>query len=185
MDEGSAKKGHVAKIVTNGGSKLGRMAEGSAKKKHMAKCEAKNGSILGRMAEGTDKEEHVARVVAKGGIPKGPMIGTELADHRAKKIEGVKKANAVLFRLANGKKNQEHKWTVSSHYRGTASIHTFIHGIDKSIIGIGKFEDYLLKSYLSEDLTEDGKLALVEMKKRRIEKDKEKAKYARKKQRAN
>jgi hypothetical protein len=38
---------------------------------------------------------------------------------------------------------------------------------------------------LSEDLTEDGKLALVEMKKRRIEKDKGKAKYARKKQRAN
>ena len=64
-------------------------------------------------------------------------------------------------------------------------VYTFINGIDKPIKGIGKFEDYLLKSYLSEDLTEDGKLALVEMKKRRIEKDKGKAKYARKKQRAN
>jgi hypothetical protein len=185
MDEGSAKKGHVAKIVTNGGSKLGRMVEGNAKKKHVAKIVAKNGSTLGHMAEGTDKEEFVARVVAKGGIPKGPMIGTELADHRAIISEGVKKTNAVLFRLANGKKDQEHKWTVSSHLKGNAVIYTFSNGNDDPIIGKGVFEDYLLKSYLSEDLTKDGKRALVEMQKRRIEKDKEKAKYARKKQRAN
>ena len=83
------------------------------------------------------------------------------------------------------------KCNLSLHYSpcngkdGSGVVYTFINGIDKPIKGIGKFEDYLLKSYLSEDLTEDGKLALVEMKKRRIEKDKGKAKYARKKQRAN
>jgi hypothetical protein len=177
---------HYNRSVNGGACKRGRMAEGSTKKKeHVAKIVAKNGSKLGRMAEGTDKEEHVAKGVAKGGTPKGPMIGTKLADHRAKTIEGVKKANTVLFRLANGKKDQEHKWTVSSHLKGNAVIYTFSNGNDEPITGKGKFEDWLLKNYLSEDLTEDGKLALVEMKKRRIEKDKEMAKYARKKQCAN
>jgi hypothetical protein len=137
------------------------------------------------MAEGSDKEEHVAKIVAKGGIPRGPMAGTELADHRAKLAEAHEKKIALLFRLANGKKDQEHKWTVSSHLRGTASLHTFSNGNDDPIKGIGDFEDYLLESYESEDLTEDGKSALVEMKKKRGASVKRKARYASKKQRAN
>jgi len=52
-------------------------------------------------------------------------------------------------------------------------------------MGKGKFEDWLLKNYVSDELTEDGKLALVEMKKNRAKKDKKNRQAANKKQRAN
>jgi hypothetical protein len=187
MAEGSTKKKeHVAKIVAKNGCKLGRMAEGSAKKKeHVAKCEAKGGSKLGCMAEGSAKKKHVAKIVAKGGHPKGPMIGTELVDHRAKQAEGFKKSSTLLFRLANGKKDQEHKWAVTSHYNTTTCLHTFTNGFDDPIKSIRAFEDYLVDNYESEDLTEDGKLALAETIKKRDKNDKMKAKYDRKKKRAN
>jgi len=188
MEEGSTKKKeHVALSEAKGGCERGRMEEGSTKKKeHVALSEAKGGSKLGRMEEGsTKKKEHVALSEAKGGIPKGPMAGTELEDHRAKIDEGFKKSSELLFRLANGKKDQVHKWTVTSRYYTTTCLHTFNNGFDDPIKGIGKFEDHLLKSYLSEDLTEDGKSALAEMMKKRIAREKARARSVRKKQRAN
>ena len=161
--------------MDGGGSKPGRMAEGSAKKEHVALSEANGGSKLGRMAEGSAKKEHVAL-----------SIGTVLADHRAKTIEGFKKSNAILLRLANGKKDQVHEWTESCRKNGGAKIYTFTNGNGGvQIEGKRAFEDYLVDSYESEDLTEDGKLALAETIKKRNENDKMKAKYARKKKRAN
>ena len=77
----SAKDAHYKKSVKGGASERGRMAEGSAKDAFVALCEA------------------------KGAIPRGPMAETELADHRAKTMEGLKKASTLLFRLANGKKD--------------------------------------------------------------------------------
>ena len=156
------KVAHGKKSVKGGGCERGRMEEGSTKKK-----------------------EHVALSEAKGGIPKGPMAGTELEDHRANIAEGFKKSSELLFRLANGKKDQVHKWTVTSRYYTTTCLHTFNNGFDDPIKGIGKFEDHLLKSYLSEDLTEDGKSALAEMMKKRIAREKARARSVRKKQRAN
>jgi hypothetical protein len=157
MAEGPAKE-HVAKIVAKGGSKLGRMAEGSAKKKHVAKCEAKGGTKAGRMA------------------------GTELEDHRAITVEGIQKADDLMFRLANGKKNQEHKWTVSCYYFGRNIRYTYTNRSYNPITGKGNFEDWLLKNYVSDELTKDGKLALVEMKKNRAKKDKKNRQNANKKQ---
>ena len=180
------KAAHEKKIVDGGGSERGAMEERSTKKKeHVAKCEAKNGSKLGPMV-GTARDEHLAKSVAKGGHPKGPMIGTELVDHRAKQAEGLKKASTLLFRLANGKKDQEHEWTESCRKKGNATIYTFTNGNGGvQIEGKRDFEDYLVDSYESEDLTEDGKLALAETIKKRDKSDKRKAKYDRKKKRAN
>jgi hypothetical protein len=127
------KAAHKERCVGGGGSEAGRMAEGTAKDEFVEKCVAKGGSKAGRMAEGTAKDEFVEKCEAKGAIKAGRMAGTELADHRANIVSGFEKSNTLLFQLANGKKDQEHKWTVSSHYRGTASIHTFINGIDKPI----------------------------------------------------
>ena len=166
------KVAHGKKSVKGGACERGRMEEGSAKDAFVVKIKAKDGCTLGRMAEGSPKKKHVALCVAKGGIPKGPMAGTELEDHRAKIDEGFKKSSELLFRLANGKKDQVHKWTVTSRYYTTTCLHTFNNGFDDPIKGIGKFEDHLLKSYLSEDLTEDGKSALAEMKKKRIAREK-------------
>jgi hypothetical protein len=178
------KAAHAKKIVDGGGSKRGRMEERSTKKKeHVAKCEAKNGCKLGPMV-GTARDEHFVKSVAKGGYPKGPMIGTKLVDHHAKQAEGLKKASTLLFRLANGKKDQVHVWTESCRKNGNATIYTFTNGFDDPIEGKRDFEDYLVDSYESEDLTEDGKLALVEMKKKRDASDKRKARYDRKKKRA-
>jgi hypothetical protein len=109
----------------------------------------------------------------------------KVASQRVPYREGFKKSSELLFRLANGKKDQVHKWAVTSHYQGTATLYTFSNGFDDPIKGIGKFEDHLLKIYLSEDLTEDGKSALAEMKNKRIAREKARAKYASKKQRAN
>jgi hypothetical protein len=196
VDGGGSKRGcmvgterdeHHQLCVDGGGSKRGRMEEMSTKKKeHVAKCEAKDGSKLGCMAEGSAKKKHVAKIVAKGGNPKGPMIGTVLVDHRAKLAEAYEKKNALLFRLANGKKDQEHEWTESCRKKGNATIYTFTNGNGGvQIEGKRDFEDYLVDSYESEDLTEDGNLALVEMKKKRDASVKRKAKYDRKKKRAN
>jgi hypothetical protein len=182
---GTKRDEHHQLCVDGGGSERGRMAEGSAKEEHVEKCEAKNGSKRGRMAEGSAKEEHVEKCEAKNGSKLGPMIGSELADHRAKLAEGFKKSSARLFRLANGKKDQVHKWAVTSRYYTTTSIHTFTNGFDDPIKSIRAFEDYLVNNYESEDLTEDGKLALAEMKKNRAKKDKANSRAANKKQCAN
>jgi len=179
------KVAHGKKSVKGGACERGRMEEGSAKDAFVVKIKAKDGCTLGLMAEGSPKKKHVALCVAKGGIPKGPMAGTELEDHRANIAEGFKKSSELLFRLANGKKDQVHKWAVTSRYYTTTCLHTFNNGFDDPIKGIGKFEDHLLKSYLSEDLTEDGKSALAEMKKKRIARGKKRAKSVSKKQRAN
>jgi hypothetical protein len=73
---------------------------------------------------------------------------------------------------------------VTSRYYSTAYLHTFTNGFDDPIKGIRAFEDYLVDSYESEDLTEDGKLALAETIKKRDKSDKRKARYASKKKRA-
>jgi hypothetical protein len=156
------------------------------KEAHYKKCVGGGGSTRGAQPMvGSARDEHVALCEAKGGIPMGPMAETELADHRAKQAEGLKKASTLLFRLANGKKDQEHKWGVTSRYYTTTSIHTFTNGFDDPIKGIRAFEDYLVDSYESEDLTEDGKLALAETIKKRNKSDKRKNKRANKKKRAN
>jgi hypothetical protein len=113
------------------------------------------------------------------------MIGTELADLRVKQAEGFKKSSARLFRLANGKKDQVHVWTETCSKNGNATIYTFTNGFDDPIKSKRAFEDYLVDSYESEDLTEDGKLALAEMKKNRAKKDKANSRAANKKQCAN
>ena len=113
------------------------------------------------------------------------MIGTELADHRAKTIEGIKKSSALLLRLANGEKDQVHEWTESCRKNGNVVYYTFTNGNGGvQIEGKRAFEDYLVDSYESEDLTEDGKLALAETIKKRDKSDKRKARYASKKKRA-
>ena len=156
------------------------------REKHYNRSVAGGGSERGRMEEGsTKKKEHVAKIEAKGGSVAGRMAGTVLEDHRAKQAEGFKKSSELLFRLANGKKDQVHKWTVTSRYYTTSSIHTFSNGFDDQIKGIGKFKEHLLKNYVSDELTEDGKSALAEMKKNCIAREKARARSVRKKQRAN
>ena len=177
MPDGTAKDAHLEKCVKGGGSERGRMADGSAKEEHKARSEGGGGSKEGRMADGSAKEEHVSRIVAKGGCERGRMAEGTAKDefvlksmkgdagiHIANIAAGHEKKNALLFRLANGKKDQEHKWLVSSHYKGTACLYTFSNGNDDPIEGKGAFEEYLLKSYMSEELTEDGKSALAAMK---------------------
>lgn len=110
------------------------------------------------------------------------MAGTELEDHRAITVEGIQKADDLMFRLANGKKNQEHKWTVSCYYFGRNIRYTYTNRSYNPITGKGNFEDWLLKNYVSDELTKDGKLALVEMKKNRAKKDKKNRQNANKKQ---
>ena len=182
---GTKQDEHYQLCVDGGGCERGRMEEGSAKDAHYKKSVKGGASERGHMAEGSAKDAFVALCVAKGGIPMGPMAETELADHRAKTIEGLKKTSTLLFRLANGKKDQEHKWAVTSRYYTTTCLHTFTNGFDDPIKGIRAFEDYLVDSYESEDLTEDGKLALAETIKKRDKGDKRKARYDSKKKRAN
>jgi hypothetical protein len=65
-------------------------------------------------------------------------------------------------------------------------MYTFTNGNGGvQIEGKRAFEDYLVDSYESEDLTEDGKLALAETIKKRDKSDKRKARYDSKKKRAN
>jgi len=73
------------------------------------------------------------------------------------------------LQTARCKVDQEHEWTESCHYYGKAGsrirvAYTFSNGNDDPIEGKGAFEEYLLKSYMSEELTEDGKSALAAMK---------------------
>ena len=171
--------------MDGGGSERGRMV-GTERDEHLALSVAKGGSKLGRMAEGSAKKEHVALSKAKGGYTKGPMIGTQLADHRSKQAEGFKKASTLLLRLANGEKDQVHEWTESCRKNGNVVYYTFTNGNGGvQIEGKRAFEDYLVDSYESEDLTEDGKLALAETIEKRNKCNKKKARYARKKKLAN
>jgi hypothetical protein len=180
MPEGQSKDDHVTKIVKGGGSTKGRMPEGQAKDDHVTKIvEKKGGSTKGRMTEGQAKDDHVEAGVEKGASKKGPMTDADLDAHCAAIAEGLKKANALLFRVANGTLKQGPKWTVSCHYKGTNGsgvIYTFINGSGDSIKGKRNFEEYLIKNFVSEQLTEDGKSALEAMMKKRVTKDTKKAK---------
>jgi len=157
---------HYKLCVMLGGSERGRMAEGTAKKNHVAKIVAKGGSERGRMAEGTAKEEHAARCEANMAV-------------------GYEEKNALLLQLANGKLKQGHEWTESCRKKGNAFIYTFTNGNGVTIEGKRAFEAHLLKSYVPEEHTEDGKSAYAAMKKKREENNKKNAIAAKKKQRAN
>jgi len=130
------------------------------------------------MAEGTAKDAHTKRCM-KG----------DAGIHIANMVMGHEKKNALLLQLANGKLKQGHEWTESCSYhnnRGRRCVtYTFTNGIDDPIKGKGAFEAYLLKSYMSEELTEDGKSALAAMQKKRDENDKRNDMCAKKKKRAN
>jgi hypothetical protein len=99
--------------------------------------------------------------------------------HIAKMEVGWEEKNALLLQLANGKLKQGHEWTESCRKKGNATIYTFTNGKGVMIEGKRAFEAYLLKSYMSEELTKDGKSAYAAIKKKREENNKKNAKKQR------
>jgi hypothetical protein len=161
---------HYQLSVAGGGSEEGRMV-GTKRDEHYQSCLAGGGSEEGRMADGPDKNAHTEKCM------KGDAV-----THIAKVVAGHEKKNALLLQLANGKLKQGHEWTESCRMVGNAVIYTFSNRNDEPIEGKRAFEEYLLKSYKLDELTEDGKSAYAAMKKKREAMNKRNAK---RKQHAN
>ena len=166
---------------------------------HYRLCVEKGGCERGCMV-GTKLDEHCQLSVDGGGCEAGSMVSTKRDEHRkkctkgdavthsAKVVVGWEDKNALLLQLANGKLNQGHEWTESKSCDkdGSGVKYTFTNkngGVQ--IEGKRNFEEYLLTSYMLEELTQDGKLVYAAMKKKREEMNKRNAKNAKRKQRAN
>jgi len=170
---GTKRDEHHQLCVDGGGSERGRMV-GTKRDEHHQLCVDGGGSELGRMADGPDKNAHTEKCMRGDAVT-----------HIAKMVAGHEKMNALLLQLANGKLKQGHEWTESCRKDGNAVYYTFSNGNDEPIEGKRAFEEYLLKSYKIDELTEDGKSAYAAMNKKREAKNKKNAKNAKRKQHAN
>jgi hypothetical protein len=156
-----------------GGSQRGLMS-GKVKEDH-TKASVDGGGCQRGCMSGKVKDDHTKSCEDGGGSQHGRMSGDKLEAHCAALAKGFAKRNALLFQLANGKLEGP-KWKLSCIQRSNVVLYTISNGVDDPIEGKRNFEAYLLKNYKPEMLTDDGKLALEAMKKKRDKNDKKIAK---------
>jgi hypothetical protein len=171
--QGIDLQNHIASSVAGGGMAQGPM-QGIDLQNHIASSAAGGGSAQGPM-QGIDLQNHIASVVAGGGIAQGPMQGIELEKHKDRQAQGKHLKHYRMMQVANGRTDQENLWKCVIECKGSKIEYRFDSDNDVEIVGVRKFEQYLLddlNGYGEKNLTTDGKAARKMMEQQRQASDK-------------
>jgi hypothetical protein len=170
---------------SGGGSAKGPM-QGIVLQNHIASSVAGGASAKGPM-QGIVLQNHIASSVAGGGSAQGPMQGIDLQNHicriKDRQAQGQDHKHYRMMQVANGRPDQENLWKCVIHNVSGRHEYRFHSGNDVEIVGVRKFEAYLLDAlngYGEKNLTADGKAARKMMEQQRHASDNLKLKRERK-----
>jgi hypothetical protein len=138
--------------------------------------------------EGEDKDAHALQCVEGGGCKAGKLEGEDKQVHGALVSQAAQDRRLLVLNIANGVAEGIEKWSCKSIPDGSGFSYHF-HSDDKSrepIIGLGKFEDFLLNDnngFGTNLLTTAGRHALETLKNRKRQTEKDRVKRNAKKAR--